>query len=133
MRIFSKKAFAIGPGAQKGLDTVELFVTVPKAFQDMPDKYADDPTFKLAVSFGDIIVADANNTEKKIVDAEFSDVPQETVKDKIELFYEELKAKNREETLKLADEYSVKYSDDDKLGNIKKRVFEVYKLNNNEN
>lgn len=133
MRIFSKKAFAIGPGAQKGLDTVELFVTVPKAFQDMPDKYADDPTFKLAVSFGDIIVADANNTEKKIVDAEFPDVPQETVKDKIELFYEELKAKNREETLKLADEYSVKYSDDDKLGNIKKRVFEAYKLNNNEN
>ena len=129
MRIFSKKAFAIGPGAQKGLDTVELFVTVPKAFQDMPDKYADDPTFKLAVSFGDIIVADANNTEKKIVNAEFSDVPQETG---IELFYEELKAKNREETLKLADEYSVKYSDDDKLGNIKKRVFEAYKLNNNE-
>lgn len=133
MRIFSKKAFAIGPGAQKGLDTVELFVTVPKAFQDMPDKYVDDPTFKLAVSSGDIIVADANNTEKKIVDAEFSDVPQETAKDKIEVFYEELKAKNREETLKLADEYSVKYSDDDKLGNIKKRVFESYKLNNNEN
>ena len=49
------------------------------------------------------------------------------------MFYEELKAKNREETLKLADEYSVKYSDDDKLGNIKKRVFEAYKLNNNEN
>lgn len=133
MRIFSKKAFAIGPGAQKGLDTVELFVTVPKAFQDMPDKYVDDPTFKLAVSSGDIIVADANNTEKKIVDAEFSDVPQETAKDKIEVFYEELKAKNREETLKLADEYSVKYSDDDKLSNIKKRVFEAYKLNNNEN
>ena len=99
----------------------------------MPDKYVDDPTFKLAVSSGDIIVADANNTEKKIVDAEFSDVPQETAKDKIEVFYEELKAKNREETLKLADEYSVKYSDDDKLGNIKKRVFEAYKLNNNEN
>ena len=133
MRIFSKKAFAIGPGAQKGLDTVELFVTVPKAFQDMPDKYIDDPTFKLAVSSGDIIIADANNTEKKIVDAEFSDVPQETVKDKIEVFYEELKAKNREETLKLADEYSVKYSADDKLGNTKKRVFEAYKLNNNEN
>lgn len=133
MRIFSKKAFAIGPGAQKGLDTVELFVTVPKAFQDMPDKYIDDPTFKLAVSSGDIIIADANNTEKKIVDAEFSDVPQETVKDKIEVFYGELKAKNREETLKLADEYSVKYSADDKLVNIKKRVFEAYKLNNNEN
>ena len=76
MRIFSKKAFAICPGAQKGLDTVEFFVTVPKAFQDMPDKYIDDPTFKLAVSSGDIIIADANNTEKKIVDAEFSDVPQ---------------------------------------------------------
>ena len=124
MRIFSKKAFAIGPGAQKGLDTVELFVTVPKAFQDMPDKYVDDPTFKLAVSSGDIIVADGDGVIA---------VPRKTAKDKIEVFYEELKAKNREETLKLADEYSVKYSDDDKLGNIKKRVFEAYKLNNNEN
>ena len=49
MRIFSKKRFAIGPGAIRGTDKIELFVTNPGTFQDMPEKYKDDATFKLAV------------------------------------------------------------------------------------
>lgn len=58
MRIFSKKRFAIGPGAIRGTDKIELFVTNPGTFQDMPEKYKDDATFKLAVKAGEIEVID---------------------------------------------------------------------------
>ena len=37
IRIFSKKAFAFGPGAVQGSDVIENFVTVPGTFQDMPE------------------------------------------------------------------------------------------------
>ncbi len=131
MKIFSKKAFAIGEGAKRNSDIIDLFVTVPLSFQEMPDKYADDPTFKLAVAAGEITIVNGNEEKVKAIEnGEFADVPEEVpVMSETEAFYEELKGMNREETLTLAEKYNVTFNNNDKLGQIKKRVFEAYKLN----
>ena len=131
MKIFSKKAFAIGEGAKRNSDIIDLFTTVPLSFQEMPDKYADDPTFKLAVASGDITVVNGNEEKVKAIEnGEFKDEPEEApVMSEIEAFYEELKGMNREDTMKLAEKYDVVINNGDKLGQIKKRIFEAYKLN----
>lgn len=131
MKIFSKKAFAIGEGAKRNSDIIDLFVTVPLSFQEMPDKYKDDPTFKLAVSSGDITIVNGNEEKVKAIESgEFKDEPEEApVMSEVEAFYEELKAMNREDTMKLVEKYNVVTNNGDKLGQIKKRIFEAYKLN----
>ena len=131
MKIFSKKAFAIGEGAKRNSDIIDLFVTVPLSFQEMPDKYKDDPTFKLAVSSGDITIVNGNEEKVKAIEnGEFKDEPEEApVMSEVEAFYEELKAMNREDTMKLVEKYNVVANNGDKLGQIKKRIFEAYKLN----
>lgn len=131
MKIFSKKAFAIGEGAKRNSDIIDLFVTVPLSFQEMPDKYKDDPTFKLAVSSGDITIVNGDEEKVKAIEnGEFKDEPEETpVMSEVEAFYEELKAMNREDTMKLVEKYNVVVNNGDKLGQIKKRIFEAYKLN----
>ena len=58
IRIFSKRAFAIGPGASRD-GSVDSFITVPNAIQDMPDKYENDKTFRHAVECGDIQIMNA--------------------------------------------------------------------------
>lgn len=131
MKIFSKKAFAIGEGAKRNSDIIDLFVTVPLSFQEMPDKYKDDPTFKLAVSSGDITIVNGNEEKVKAIEnGEFKDEPEEApVMSEVEAFYEELKGMNRDDTMKLVEKYNVVVNDGDKLGQIKKRIFEAYKLN----
>ncbi len=131
MKIFSKKAFAIGEGAKRNSDIIDLFTTVPLSFQEMPDKYADDPTFKLAIAAGDITVVNGNEEKVKAIEnGEFKDEPEEApVMSEIEAFYEELKGMNRGDTMKLAEKYDVAINNGDKLGQIKKRIFEAYKLN----
>ena len=54
IRIYSKAAFAIGEGATRD-GGIDQFITVPRSFQDMPEKYVTDKTFKSAVSAGLII------------------------------------------------------------------------------
>ena len=106
IRIFSKKSFAIGPGANRDGTAIESFVTVPGAFQDLPEKYTEDPTFKLAVKWGDIQIVNAVpsvNIPFVAKEAEFTDKPQK--EDEIEKFYNELKGKNRDETEELAKKY----------------------------
>lgn len=133
MRIFSKKAFAIGPGAQQGSTEINSFVTVPGSFQDMPDKYKDDPTFKLAVKAGDITVIAGvdhqHQVEREKADgkkeADLKDKPSQTA---TEAFYEELKGMNKEAVYQLAEKYGVEFEKNEQLKNIKKRVFEAYKL-----
>ena len=129
IRIYSKKAFSIGPGANRIDGSVENFITTPMAFQDMPEKYKDDPTFKLAVSCGDITVI-----EKKvaipsdiIVEPE-NEEDEATESDAVEKFYEELRGKKAEEVKELAEKYGAEFIPSDKLSMNKKRVFEVYKL-----
>lgn len=129
IRIYSKKAFSIGPGANRIDGSVENFITTPMAFQDMPEKYKDDPTFKLAVSCGDITVI-----EKKvaipsdiIVEPE-NEEDEATESDAVEKFYEELRGKKAEEVKELAEKYGAEFIPSDKLSMNKKRVFEAYKL-----
>ena len=132
IRIYSKKAFSIGPGANRIDGSVENFITTPMAFQDMPEKYKDDPTFKLAVSCGDITVI-----EKKATVSSASIIEPENEKDEedeasesdaVEKFYEELRGKKVEEVKELAEKYGAEFIEGDKLSMNKKRVFEAYKL-----
>ena len=129
IRIYSKKAFSIGPGANRIDGSVENFITTPMAFQDMPEKYKDDPTFKLAVSCGDITVIEKKATvsSASIIEPE-NEKDEATESDAVEKFYEELRGKKAEEVKELAEKYGAEFIPDDKLSMNKKRVFEAYKL-----
>lgn len=129
IRIYSKKAFSIGPGANRVDGSVENFITTPMAFQDMPEKYKDDPTFKLAVSCGDITVIEKKATvsSASVVEPE-NEEDEATESDAVEKFYEELRGKKAEEVKELAEKYGAEFIPDDKLSMNKKRVFEAYKL-----
>ena len=134
IRIYSKAAFAFGPGAQQGTDVIDSFVTVPGAFQDMPEKYAQDPTFKRAVQFNEVEIIE----KKTFVQAQQTKVEDETtakdeneddtVVDPVEKFYEELKGMNKEQTAELAKKYGAEFVEGDALKMNKKRVMEAYKL-----
>ena len=129
IRIYSKKALSIGPGANRVDGSVENFITTPMAFQDMPEKYKDDPTFKLAVSCGDITVIEKKATvsSASVVEPE-NEEDEATESDAVEKFYEELRGKKAEEVKELAEKYGAEFIPDDKLSMNKKRVFEAYKL-----
>ena len=132
IRIYSKKACAIGPGANRIDGSVENFITTPIAFQDMTEKYKDDPTFKLAVSCGDITVIEKKATvsSASIVEPENEkdEEDEATESDAVEKFYEELRGKKAEEVKELAEKYGAEFIPSDKLSMNKKRVFEAYKL-----
>lgn len=128
IRIFSKRAFAIGPGASRD-GSIDSFITVPNAIQDMPDKYESDKTFRHAVECGDIQIMNAPAAVASAsVDKTFDDSENESSVDPVEEFYESLKIKNKDEVKKLAEEYGAEYIETDKLSQNKKRVFEAYKL-----
>lgn len=131
MRIFSKKAFAIGPGAQRGTTDIDSFVTVPGAFQEMPDKYKNDPTFLLALKAGEITVVDSKAAERAAEESEtvINDKAEQTT---LQAFYEELKVMNKEDTLALAEKLGVKPKNNEQLKQLKKRIFEAHKLANPE-
>ena len=132
IRIYSKKAFSIGPGANRIDGSVENFITTPMAFQDMPEKYKDDPTFKLAVSCGDITVIEKNAAvpSAAIVEPKKEEDKEEVheTDDPVEKFYEELRGKKADEVKELAEKYGAEFIDGDKLSVNKKRVLEAYKL-----
>lgn len=134
IRIYSKAAFAFGPGAQQGTDVIDSFVTVPGAFQDMPEKYTQDPTFKRAVQFHEVEIIE----KKAFVQAQQTKVVVETENenkneddaavDPVEKFYGELKGMNKEQTAELAKKYGAEFVEGDALKMNKKRVMEAYKL-----
>lgn len=130
IRIFSKKTFAFGPGAQHGTDVIEHFITVPGTFQDMPDKYENDRTFLAAVKCGEVEVVkhEVKIPVTPIVEKNEDDTEVETEKGSVEEFYEELKLKNKDEVKELADKYGADFVDTDPLKANKKRVMEAYKL-----
>ena len=141
MRIYSKQAFLIGPGYCKNGNTEEVFKTVPFSFQDMPDKFAVDNTFKAAVKAGLIIpyesapVVNVNPPVKNDVDEEKTDSEFEASSsehkeqlESIEDFYTNLKTKGKDETQALAEKYGAEFIKDAKLSENKKRVFEAYKI-----
>ena len=135
IRIWSKKAFAIGPGARKGTDVIENFITVPNTFQDMPDKYSSDKTFIAAVNAHEIEVINVP------VSAPVSSVaPVESVQDETEdgftdetvdpvaEYKEKIKVMNRDEVKEEAEKYGAEFINEDSLKMNKKRLFEAYKL-----
>ena len=134
IRIYSKAAFAFGPGAQQGTDVIDSFVTVPGAFQDMPEKYTHDPTFKRAVQFHEVEIIEKKafvQAQKVKVEVETEDENKnedDTVVDPVEKFYEELKGMNKEQTAELAKKYGAEFVEGDALKMNKKRVMEAYKL-----
>ena len=134
IRIYSKAAFAFGPGAQQGTDVIDSFVTVPGAFQDMPEKSAQDPTFKRAVQFHEVeIIEKKTFVQAQQVKAEVETETEnknedDTAVDPVEKFYEELKGMNKEQTAELAKKYGAEFVEGDALKMNKKRVMEAYKL-----
>lgn len=134
IRIYSKAAFAFGPGAQQGTDVIDSFVTVPGAFQDMPEKYTQDPTFKRAVQFHEVEIIEkkAFVQSQQVKDEDETTAKDEneddTAVDPVEKFYEELKGMNKEQTEELAKKYGAEFVEGDALKMNKKRVMEAYKL-----
>jgi hypothetical protein len=134
IRIYSKAAFAFGPGAQQGTDVIDSFVTVPGAFQDMPEKYSQDPTFKRAVQFHEVEIIEkkafvqAQQTKVEVETENENKNEDDTTVDPVEKFYEELKGMNKEQTAELAKKYGAEFVEGDALKMNKKRVMEAYKL-----
>lgn len=134
IRIYSKAAFAFGPGAQQGTDVIDSFVTVPGAFQDMPEKYTQDPTFKRAVQFHEVEIIEkktfvqAQQTKAEVETTAKDENEDDTTVDPVEKFYEELKGMNNEQTAELAKKYGAEFVEGDALKMNKKRVMEAYKL-----
>lgn len=134
IRIYSKAAFAFGPGAQQGTDVIDSFVTVPGAFQDMPEKYTQDPTFKRAVQFHEVEIIEkkafvqAQQTKVEVETENENKNEDDTAADPVEKFYEELKGMNKEQTAEFAKKYGAEFVEGDALKMNKKRVMEAYKL-----
>lgn len=142
IRIFSKKTFAFGPGAQHGTDVIDHFITVPGTFQDMPECYQNDLTFKEACKCGEVEVVRVNGH----VSVPHIDTPEVEVKNEktenensidiekmVKEFYEDLKTKSAAETKELAEKYSADFVEEDQLKVNKKRVLEAYKISLTEN
>lgn len=134
IRIYSKAAFAFGPGAQQGTDVIDSFVTVPGAFQDMPEKYTQDPTFKRAVQFHEVEIIEkkafvqAQQTKVEVDTENENKNEDDAAVDPVKKFYEELKGMNKEQTAELAKKYGAEFVEGDALKMNKKRVMEAYKL-----
>lgn len=140
IRIYSKKAFAFGSGASRDGKEVDLFVTTPRAFQEMPEKYMADETFKLAVVCGDVIVYNAaqqiavptipsvEQAEETFDDEHSGDTEKNDKEKLISEFRENLKIANAEKVAELANEYGAEFVKTDALKINKKRVMEAYKL-----
>ena len=143
IRIFSKKAFAFGPGAQHGTDVIDHFITVPGTFQDMPEHYQNDLTFKEACKCGEVEVVRVNARSvvpEKKVEVKAEDETETTseeneidVEAEVKKFYEDLKTKSATETKELAKKYGSDFVEDDQLKINKKRVLEAYKISLTEN
>lgn len=127
IRIYSKKTFAIGPGAVRDTDVIDSFITVPGSFQDMPEIYKDDPTFKLAVSAHEIEIIDHPTTIPVNVAVEEEEF-EEAKLDPINEYKEKLKVMKKEEVKEEAEKYNAKFDENDALKVNKKRVFEAFKL-----
>lgn len=128
MRIFSKKSFALGEGVTKSNPDGVSIVTVPGTFQTVPDYLVNDPMFKAAKAEGSILVVNDKNDEAKAeATASEGAVKDLNVKSDAEKFYEELKGKDREQTLEIAEQYGVKVAADTKLSKIKQMIMTAYK------
>lgn len=123
VRIFSKKAFGLGPGAQKD-GTVDMIVTVVNGFMDIPEKYTHCRMFELAVQEGSITVIE-NKQHQQQVEANAHKTP---VVEEHEDFAEEVKGMKKTEVIAKAKELGVMFDETEKLSDIRRKVVEAYKM-----
>lgn len=133
IRIYSKKAFAFGPGADR-YGNIDMFVTVPRSFQEMDEKYTADPTYKMAVVCGDVIPYPAETvihgaSVETVKQGESDTAENDTAeRDTVEEFSEKLKIASKSEVKKLAEQYGAEFVETDSIRQNRKRVLEAYKL-----
>lgn len=133
IRIWSRACFAIGPGASRDGKVIDSFITVPGAFQDMDERYMEDPTFKAAVAAGDIQIMTAK--PQIAMDVKHADVPETQVDDHVETideYKERVKAMSAEEVASECEKYGAEFVNSDKLKDNKRRLMEAYKLANSD-
>lgn len=129
IRIWSRACFAIGPGASRDGKVIDTFYTVPGAFQDMDERYVEDPTFKAAVDSGDIQIMTAK--PQVTVDVTHVDIPETPSADTVETvdeYKERVKAMSAEEVATECEKYGAEFVNSDKLKDNKRRLMEAYKL-----
>lgn len=133
IRIWSRACFAIGPGASRDGRVIDSFMTVPGAFQDMDERYMEDPTFKAAVAAGDIQIMTAR--PQVAMDVKHVDVPETPDDDHVETideYKERVKAMSAEEVASECEKYGAEFVNSDKLKDNKRRLMEAYKLANSD-
>lgn len=126
IRIWSRACFAIGPGASRDGKVIDTFYTVPGAFQDMDERYMEDPTFKAAVDSGDIQIMTAK--PQVAVDVHHVDVPATDTVETVDEYKERVKAMSAEEVATECEKYGAEFVNSDKLKDNKRRLMEAYKL-----
>ena len=129
IRIWSRACFAIGPGASRDGKVIDTFYTVPGAFQDMDERYVEDPTFKSAVDSGDIQIMSAK--PQVTVDVPHVDIPETPSTDTVETvdeYKERVKTMSAEEVATECEKYGAEFVNSDKLKDNKRRLMEAYKL-----
>ena len=136
IRIWSRACFAIGPGASRDGKVIDTFYTVPGAFQDMDERYMEDPTFKAAVDSGDIQIMTAK--PQVAVDVPHVEVPSvdsdaNASADPIEEYKEKVKAMGAEEVASECEKYGAEFVNSDKLKDNKRRLMEAFKLSISDN
>lgn len=133
IRIWSRACFAIGPGASRDGKVIDSFITVPGAFQDMDERYMEDPTFKAAVAAGDIQIMTAK--PQVAMDVKHVDVPETPDDNHVETideYKERVKAMSAEEVASECEKYGAEFVNSDKLKDNKRRLMEAYKLANSD-
>lgn len=133
IRIWSRACFAIGPGASRDGKVIDSFITVPGAFQDMDERYTEDPTFKAAVAAGDIQVMAAK--PQVAMDVKHIDIPEvtaATTEETVDEYKERVKAMSAEEVASECEKYGAEFVNSDKLKDNKRRLMEAYKLAHSE-
>lgn len=133
IRIWSRACFAIGPGASRDGKVIDSFITVPGAFQDMDERYMEDPTFKAAVAAGDIQIMTAKpQIAMDIKHVDVSETPADDHVETIDEYKERVKAMSAEEVASECEKYGAEFVNSDKLKDNKRRLMEAYKLANSD-
>lgn len=129
IRIWSRACFAIGPGASRDGKVIDTFYTVPGAFQDMDERYVEDPTFKAAVDSGDIQIMTAKpQVAVDVPHVDVSEVPNTDAVETVDEYKERVKAMSAEEVATECEKYGAEFVNSDKLKDNKRRLMEAYKL-----
>ena len=125
MQIFSKAAFSFGPGLKKD-GTSERFTTIPNVFQDMPDKFSDDPLFKDCVKLGLVQIVSGLKVVEKAAPAPepvADEVP--SAADELSEFEATLKGTKKSDLITMAEEVGINLTGDETAKDLRKILYEA--------